>query len=427
LIALEWYYSNIDQIAAKANELYFEGSAAFQAWAENCAQQMINGSSTFVVSSVAAAEINSKLGNYVIPLETGSVLVLPADLLSLRTLNPSDVLITSVAGSLEDLEGVSVENNKLLKDIKAYLSTAFNNLISWQRTLNNTITQRLTSLRSFMNVINNNLIDYINKVIQEVYNVRQSLSGRLDELNNTLSSKLDTVDTKLHTINQNFLNKIAGISQQIKNLSDSLIYRVNNIMTYIDALPQDIASALKSNFSSLQQTLERIEAKVGELTDVGTVTKPNIEVVAGTQTIVVSDYATMGQAFSAKMGWIPQIFDFLAELRSRLNSGTAPKVAIYLSDAEGSYNYGGKVYVLDMSWYARYKPSVDTFLSGVMWICFGWAIYKRIPDIISGVGLTVENATETRGHVWAERAERSASLSYRQQRREDYYNKHGRR
>ena len=105
-------------------------------------------------------------------------------------------------------------------------------------------------------------MDYINKVVQEVFNLRESLTYRLDNINNFLSENMASVSTVLHNINQNFLNKIAGISQQIKNLSDSLIYRVNNIMLDIDALPQTMANAIKEKFPALQQTLDQILEKI---------------------------------------------------------------------------------------------------------------------------------------------------------------------
>lgn len=39
-----------------------------------------------------------------------------------------------------------------------------------------------------------------------------------------------------------------------------------------------------------------------------------------------------------------------------------------------------------MSWYARYKPIVDPFLSAFMWLVFSWRIFTQLPNIINGVG-----------------------------------------
>lgn len=45
-----------------------------------------------------------------------------------------------------------------------------------------------------------------------------------------------------------------------------------------------------------------------------------------------------------------------------------------------------------MSWYARYKPSVDIILSGILWIVFVWNTFKTLPSIINGVGGQVVSA-----------------------------------
>lgn len=61
-----------------------------------------------------------------------------------------------------------------------------------------------------------------------------------------------------------------------------------------------------------------------------------------------------------------------------------PKVYIDLGKAESDYNYGGQTYCLDMSWYERYKPIVDPFLSAWMWLVFCYGVYTKLPAIISG-------------------------------------------
>lgn len=62
-----------------------------------------------------------------------------------------------------------------------------------------------------------------------------------------------------------------------------------------------------------------------------------------------------------------------------------PKVYINFKLAESKYDYGGQTYCLDMSWYQRYKPVVDTFLSAWIWLCFMWRLFIKLPNIINGV------------------------------------------
>lgn len=66
-------------------------------------------------------------------------------------------------------------------------------------------------------------------------------------------------------------------------------------------------------------------------------------------------------------------------------STTPPVIYIHLGDTEGSYNIGGTVPFLDLRWYARYKPTVDTLISAFLWICFVWRMLVKLPGIISGM------------------------------------------
>lgn len=69
---------------------------------------------------------------------------------------------------------------------------------------------------------------------------------------------------------------------------------------------------------------------------------------------------------------------------STLAEPEPPVIFMDLGAAESEYYFGGKVAVLDLSWYARYKPVVDQFLSALMWGFFLWRAYVRLPSIISG-------------------------------------------
>lgn len=74
----------------------------------------------------------------------------------------------------------------------------------------------------------------------------------------------------------------------------------------------------------------------------------------------------------------------------RSNPPNAPSIPIHLSAAQShyGYQYGGDVEVLDLSWYAPYKQTVDSILSGFLWLLFLWGLWKNAPNIISGTGIT---------------------------------------
>ena len=52
----------------------------------------------------------------------------------------------------------------------------------------------------------------------------------------------------------------------------------------------------------------------------------------------------------------------------------------------------GNMSAINLSWYAPYKQTVDNIVSGFLWLAFVWLVFKRVPNIIQGVGMAEETA-----------------------------------
>lgn len=64
-----------------------------------------------------------------------------------------------------------------------------------------------------------------------------------------------------------------------------------------------------------------------------------------------------------------------------------PNVKISFGAAEGTIvDYSGTQEGLDLTWYAKYKPTVDKLISGFLWIVFLFNLYRALPGIIGGAG-----------------------------------------
>ena len=87
----------------------------------------------------------------------------------------------------------------------------------------------------------------------------------------------------------------------------------------------------------------------------------------------------LADSISDTAGVIIDFFNTVAQ-------GEPPKIEIHLNTAEGGIYFGDVAYALDMTWYERYKPSVDLVLSSMMWVFFVWRVFTRLPNIINGVG-----------------------------------------
>ncbi|MEM0174285.1 MAG: hypothetical protein QXI16_07255 [Sulfolobaceae archaeon] len=88
-----------------------------------------------------------------------------------------------------------------------------------------------------------------------------------------------------------------------------------------------------------------------------------------------------------KFSFIENIKSVWGNVTGLVEDGTPqiPKISIDFRNAENTlYNYGGKMYILDMTWYSRYKPFVDGLIIGFSYLGFVFLVFKRLPAIISG-------------------------------------------
>lgn len=164
----------------------------------------------------------------------------------------------------------------------------------------------------------------------------------------------------IRNIPQNF-------KESIENLKSSFTESINNLNNVISQGLEDLKESIKDTLTELfvpdedylTEKLNHIREKFG----------------------FADSVMAMGEVFK-------EMFS--------VNPTEPPKIVINLGNAESKYNYGGSTLALDMSWYARYKPSVDAILSSIMWVVFGWRLFVGLPNIISGVGSTYEMSQDLR-------------------------------
>lgn len=76
-----------------------------------------------------------------------------------------------------------------------------------------------------------------------------------------------------------------------------------------------------------------------------------------------------------------------------------PKFEIDMSNVNSKYDWGGKAFIIDFSWYVPYKPTVDVLLSSILWVFFAWNTFKELPSIINGFGSAINNTTDLGGRL----------------------------
>lgn len=260
------------------------------------------------------------------------------------------------------------------------------------------------------------LLTTINSTLGDLEDTLSDDLGTLNESIKTLNANMNTwdrtlIDRVLENLQQIKKYQVDGSSSVVENLQqvkknqvliyDRLYEVVTNVNTNITSLKTNLVYRLQLLETAINNLIKKVENIAATLTDYVDVTvkdtilvpKPEVTVAVGQQQILVSDYATAQTAFSLKLGWVTDLFDFLRELFNRIvYAEEPPKVMLNLSKAEGSYNIGTDTVMIDLSWYEKYKAIGDLLLSGILWIAFCMHAYRRTPDILSGVGATVRSS-----------------------------------
>ena len=312
-------------------------------------------------------------------------------------------LDTSLGGKLDDMKSSLDEHlmgvNSYLDSVYVILDWFYNDYVSVSDTLGTSIQSlktslsgKLDSLGTSIQSLKTSLSGKLDTLVTSIQSLDTSLGGKLDDMNLSLDEHLQAVNGYLdsvYVILDWFYNDYVSVSDtlgtSIRSLNTSLSSKLDSIEYGL--------TEVKTELQTLSTTLSQYVSTV--IPDTITTTKPKVEVAVGSQTILVTDYASANQAFGAKLGWISDLYDFLLDLFDRITqTDQPPKVTLNLSDAEGSYNIGSDVVMIDLSWYSRYKPTGDLLLSGIIWIGFCMHAYRRIPDILSGVGATVRKVKD---------------------------------
>ena len=153
---------------------------------------------------------------------------------------------------------------------------------------------------------------------------------------------------------------------------DSFILSISGFFSDIKSTVQAIPGAFSTWFQDVISLLQSIPETI----------------LSGIQAIFVpsADFVTARvEALRARFDFINVFMDFIDSFKGQFSGGTPPVIYVHLENAEGSYNYGGTVKFLDMSWYSRYKSTGDAIISGFLWALFGWRMYLKLPGIINGV------------------------------------------
>ena len=174
-----------------------------------------------------------------------------------------------------------------------------------------------------------------------------------------------------------YLPYIPQIFGKIKELPGTLA----NIWESIKGIPAAIAEKIGAFFTTLWGWLQSIIDAITALPDaiaekIGALFKPDEALLS-----------EITDTFKGKFGFFSTLKQFGSDLFGMTPDTEPPVIWVHLENAESKfgYNYGDKQKIFDMTWYQKYKASVDGLLSGFLWLGYLWLLFKRAPSILNGM------------------------------------------
>ena len=174
-----------------------------------------------------------------------------------------------------------------------------------------------------------------------------------------------------------YLPYIPQIFGKIKELPGTLA----NIWESIKGIPAAIAEKIGAFFTTLwgwlQSIIDAITALPAAIAEkIGALFKPDEALLT-----------EITDTFKGKFGFFSTLKQFGNDLFGMTPETEPPVIWVHLENAESKfgYNYGDKQKIFDMTWYQKYKASVDGLLSGFLWLGYLWLLFKRAPSILNGM------------------------------------------
>ena len=174
-----------------------------------------------------------------------------------------------------------------------------------------------------------------------------------------------------------YLPYIPQIFGKIKELPGTL----TNIWESIKGIPAAIAEKIGAFFTTLwgwlQNIIDAITALPAAIAEkIGALFKPDEALLT-----------EITDTFKGKFGFFSTLKQFGNDLFGMTPETEPPVIWVHLENAESKfgYNYGDKQKIFDMTWYQKYKASVDGLLSGFLWLGYLWLLFKRAPSILNGM------------------------------------------
>lgn len=239
---------------------------------------------------------------------------------------------------------------------------------------------------------------------------------KIVSLRDSLITKLQESDNIVSQFFGNVLDKVAGLQDAMIAKFNAFLDWAADIRQLIVDKVQEVIDWSSGNWKSLFDWAADIRQffldKFLDLFEKLTLIRETLLDIPGLvfdkmkelfEMFFIPDEEAINAKFEAvreKFAFIESVSGYGEHLVGFLQSASgskAPVITIDLSAYSGKYSYGTSTITMDFSWYAKYKPTVDNLVAGIIYATWLWHLYKRIPELIHGQGMTAAHVIDLSG------------------------------
>ena len=158
---------------------------------------------------------------------------------------------------------------------------------------------------------------------------------------------------------------------------------LNSIWNTIKSLPSEIYNLFKSLFDAIHEVLSNVWDAITSLPDL--IINGIKKIFVPEEDFVSEKVAEIKENFAFADSVIESV-DVIKSSINKMRAGEVPSVDIRMSNYTGNFGQiknAGTV-TFSMQWYSKYKATGDSIISAILWLGFIWAVFTRLPSIISG-------------------------------------------
>lgn len=255
------------------------------------------------------------------------------------------------------------------------------------------------------------IVTLLKSILQALLNIYRVVSSNIsswwDNATTTIALNIASLAASIETWWTTATETIiGGITDAVTSITEAISTAIADVVTWLKSvaatltdvlewakgLPAVISQAISTAIADVIEWLKSLGATLADVLEwIKSLPSAIVDGISSALTAIFvpsEDFVTVKlEAIKAKFPFVSSVIDTGKAIGSAFTGFYTEPPIIYaeLHNATGSYYYGDRAIILDLRWYAEYKPTVDILISAFLWAVFCWRTFIKIPGIISGM------------------------------------------